>query len=64
MAVQQLGHSATSSGWRKKLADAVAPRVGESSLPLRERQVRTLLGLLLLASSIKYVVKTVRGAAS
>jgi hypothetical protein len=58
MTVHELGYSATSSGWRKKVADALAPR-----LPVADRHVRTALGLLFLASSIRYVVRTVRGAA-
>jgi hypothetical protein len=59
MSIHSLGHSATSSGWRKKAADVVAPRV-----PLDDRWVRTALGLFFLASSLAYVVKTIRGASA
>ncbi|HEY6961917.1 MAG TPA: hypothetical protein VI408_08535 [Gaiellaceae bacterium] len=58
MWIHSLGHSATSSGWRKQAAEAIAPRV-----PVDDRKVRTALGLIFLASSIRYVVKTLRGAA-
>jgi hypothetical protein len=55
--VHDVGHSATSSGWRRTLAESVAPRV-----PVADRYVRTALGLFFLASSIRYVVKTFRSA--
>jgi hypothetical protein len=59
MAIHSIGHSATSSGWRKKAADTVAPRA-----PVDDRWARTALGLVFLASSVWYVVKTLKGAAS
>ncbi len=55
--LHEIGHSATSSGWRRRAADAIAPR-----LPVAERWARTALGLLFLASSIRYVVKSIRDA--
>jgi hypothetical protein len=58
----RIGHSATSSGWRKTVSEKLAAKVDESPVPLRAKQVRTLLGLYFLASSIKYVVKSLRGA--
>jgi hypothetical protein len=61
MAVKEIGLAGTrDAGWRTKAADAVAPRVGRSSLPLREEQARAALGLLFLALSVKYVVSTLQ----
>ena len=59
MAVKELGHSATSYGWRKRTADFVAPR-----LPMETDRVRTLLGMMFFASSLRYIVRTIRRAST
>jgi hypothetical protein len=58
--VTELGDAAVARGWRKLAADAVAPRFGASSLPLTEKQTRTLLGLGFLALTISHLTHTVR----
>lgn len=63
MTVNEITRTATGSGWRKKVTDAVAPRVGRSRLPLDGGQARTLLGLLFIASSIRFVVKALSAPA-
>lgn len=62
MAVREMGEAAVAAGWRKKAADTVAPRVGRSPLPVRERDVRAALGLVLFALSVKYVAGTISRA--
>jgi hypothetical protein len=47
MRVEDVGHAAL-SGWRKPVADAVAPRV-----PLRDDAVRAVVGFLFLALTVK-----------
>lgn len=59
MVVKDVGEAAVAAGWRKKAADALAPRVAESPLPLRERDARVAIGLVLLALSVKYVAATI-----
>ena len=54
MKVQDVGHAAL-SGWKEKVADAVAPRA-----PMRDDYVRAALGFLFLALSIKYLARTAR----
>jgi hypothetical protein len=56
--VEEIGHAAL-SGWRKPVADAVAPRV-----PLRDEAVRAAVGFLFLALTVKYVVEFARGLAA
>jgi len=46
-------------GWRATVADAVAPPVAKRS-PLREDQIRALIGMTFLALSIVYVVGAIR----
>jgi hypothetical protein len=58
MQVQDVGHAAL-SGWRKRLADAVAPRA-----PLRDDYVRAGLGLVFLALSIRHLAHTARELAA
>ena len=60
--MKELGEAAVAQGWRKQAADALAPRVGRSRLPLRERQVRVVLGLALFAISLKYLGGTLARA--
>jgi hypothetical protein len=60
MALDDLGASATATGWRAKVADSVARRADASRLPLNDRQVRAALGLGFLALSVRHVVETVR----
>jgi hypothetical protein len=59
MNVRQLGHAGVSSGWRKQVADRVAPAVA-SSTRLEHDQVRALLGIAFFASSLYYVIRIVR----
>jgi hypothetical protein len=54
MRVEEVGRAGL-SGWRKPVADAVAPRV-----PVRDDLVRAALGFLFLALSVKYLVDTAR----
>jgi hypothetical protein len=56
--VEEVGHAAL-SGWRKPVADAVAPRV-----PLRDEYVRAAVGFLFLALAVKYLVDTARAIAA
>ena len=58
MRVEDVGHAAL-SGWRKPVADAVAPRV-----PLRDDAVRAAVGFLFLALTVKYVVDFARKLAA
>jgi hypothetical protein len=62
MAVREVGEAAVAAGWRKKAADAVAPRVGRSPLPVRERDARAAVGLILFAMSAKYLWATISRA--
>jgi hypothetical protein len=62
MAVREVGEAAVAAGWRKKAADTVAPSVGRSRLPIRERDARALLGLVLFGLSVKYVAGTISQA--
>ena len=50
--------STTPAGWRKTVADAVAPRV-----PIADDQARTIIGLGFFVLSVYYVVATVVRAA-
>jgi hypothetical protein len=54
MKVEEVGHAAL-SGWRKPVADAVAPRV-----PVRDDAVRAAIGFLFLALTVRYIVDVVR----
>ena len=58
MKVEEVGHAAL-SGWRKPVADAVAPRV-----PARDDAVRAAIGFLFLALAVKYLVDFARDLAS
>jgi hypothetical protein len=60
MSIGDLGASAAAAGWRGKLTDAVAGRLGGSSFPLSERQVRAALGFAFLALSVRHVAETIR----
>ena len=60
MSIGDLGVSAAAAGWRGKLTDAVAARLGASSFPLSERQVRAALGFAFLALSVRHVTETIR----
>jgi len=50
-----MAHTPLESGWRKKLAETVAPRA-----PVRDDHVRTALGLVFLALSVKTVAKSLK----
>ncbi len=58
MKVQDVGHAGL-HGWKEKLADSVARRA-----PVRDEYVRTALGLLFLALSVRYVLQSVRELAA
>ena len=60
MSLSDLGASAAAAGWRAKVTDAVARRLGTSSVPLNERQVRAALGFGFLALSVRHVGETIR----
>jgi hypothetical protein len=60
MALPELGAAAAASGWRAKVSDAVATRVGASRLPLSEPQVRAALGFGFLALSLRHLAETLR----
>ena len=46
-------------GWRKRVVDAAAPRIATRT-PVRERDIRAVLGLLFLALAIRHVILTVK----
>jgi hypothetical protein len=50
--VHDVGHAAL-SGWKEKVADSVAHRA-----PVRDDYVRVAFGLLFLALSLRYLVRT------
>lgn len=54
---RRLGEAAVAAGWRRKAADVITPRVAGSA-PLSGGDTRSLLGLLFLAMSAAYLVKT------
>jgi hypothetical protein len=58
MRVEEVGQAAL-SGWRKRLADAVASRA-----PVRDELVVTAFGLLFLALSIRHLAHTARELAA
>jgi hypothetical protein len=49
---------ATLVGWRKVVADAVAPRAARRA-PLTEEQARAVVGSVLFAASLFYVAGTI-----
>jgi hypothetical protein len=46
-------------GWRKRVVDAAAPRIAKRT-PIRERDIRALIGLLFIALAIRHVVVTLK----
>ena len=54
---EHLGH-ASLTGWRKTVADVVAPRV-----PIADDQARAIIGLGFFVLSVYYVVATITRAA-
>jgi hypothetical protein len=60
MSLGDLGASAAAAGWRGKVTDALAGRLGGSRLPLNERQIRAALGFAFLALSVRHVAETIR----
>jgi hypothetical protein len=54
---KQLGHAGL-VGWRKKVADGVAPRAAERA-PFSEDQARAVIGAIFFALSLYYVVSTI-----
>jgi hypothetical protein len=56
--VQDVGDAAL-HGWKEKAADAVARRA-----PVRDDYVRTALGLIFLALSLRYLAVTARDLAA
>jgi hypothetical protein len=57
-----LARAAADVGWRRKVADVVAPRIHDSKLPLRDEHARALLGFVFLALTARTLVATVRRA--
>lgn len=57
MDVKRFGETAL-SGWREKVADAVAERA-----PVRSDRARAAIGVVFFALSLRYVLKTVGRAA-
>jgi len=58
MKVEEVGQAAL-AGWRKPVAEAVAPRV-----PARDERVRAAIGFLFLALTVKYLVDVGRELAA
>jgi hypothetical protein len=58
MKVQDLG-DATLHGWKERVADTAARKA-----PVRDEYVRAALGLVFLALSLRYVVKSLRELAA
>ena len=54
---EHFGHAAL-VGWRKKVADATAPRLANAG-PLSEDQARAIIGVTLFAASAFYVASTI-----
>ena len=54
----QLGQAGL-QGWRKSLADRVAPPAA-SKAPLSEDQIRAAIGALFFVLSVMYVVRTIQ----
>jgi hypothetical protein len=46
-------------GWRKRVVDAAAPRIAKRT-PMRERDIRAVIGLLFIALAIRHVVVTLK----
>jgi hypothetical protein len=46
-------------GWRKRVVDAAAPRIAKRT-PLKERDIRAVIGLLFVALAIRHVVVTLK----
>jgi hypothetical protein len=46
-------------GWRKRVVDAAAPRIAKRT-PIRERDIRALIGLLFIALAVRHVVVTLK----
>ena len=57
--VRELGNAGASAGWRKHVADRVAPAVAARTRFGRD-DVRAALGAVFFASSVLYVVRTLR----
>ncbi len=54
---KELGHAGL-TGWREKVADAVAPHAARRG-PVDEDQARALVGALFFGLSLYYVISTV-----
>jgi hypothetical protein len=54
---EDIGHAAL-TGWRKLVADTVAPRAA-SRTPVSEDQARAIVGALLFLVSFYYVTSTI-----
>jgi hypothetical protein len=59
--VTELGQAGL-QGWREKVANRISQPVADRA-PLREDQVRALLGAAFFVLSVIYVVKTISAAA-
>jgi hypothetical protein len=56
---RELGHAGAAKGWRKQVADRVAPAVAERTRFDRD-DVRAAVGAAFFAASVLYVLQTVR----
>ena len=54
---RELGEAAVAAGWRRKTAEGIAPRVAGSA-PISGGAVKAAIGLVFLAMSGSYVLKT------
>ena len=59
--VAQVGHAGL-QGWREKVADGVAGPVAKRT-PLREDNVRAIIGATFLVLSVLYLVNAIRALA-
>jgi len=56
---KQLARAATTGGWRKALADRLSPALARRTRWSAD-DVRAALGLLYLASTLRFLVRTIR----
>lgn len=57
--VRELGNAGASAGWRKHVADRVAPALA-SRTRFDHDDVRAAVGAVFFAASVLYVVRTLR----
>ncbi|HEU4450708.1 MAG TPA: hypothetical protein VFR63_12100 [Gaiellaceae bacterium] len=57
---KSIGHAATASGWRGRVADAIEGPAQQSRVPVRGDQARAVLGLVFLGISVAYLFQVAR----